>query len=54
MKLTPEGSHHLTYCTNIHPGHGWSEVLANLRTYAPALKHNHQEMSNGDLFRLAS
>jgi hypothetical protein len=38
MKLTPEESVDLTYCTNIHPGNGWSEVLANLRRYAPALK----------------
>lgn len=29
---------HLTYCTNIHPGNGWSEVYANLQRYGPALK----------------
>jgi sugar phosphate isomerase/epimerase len=29
---------HLTYCTNIHPGDGWSAVAANIRRYAPALK----------------
>src|SRR5438067_2302660 len=29
---------HLTYCTNIHPGNGWSEVYGNLQRYAPALK----------------
>ncbi|QBD78779.1 xylose isomerase [Ktedonosporobacter rubrisoli] len=29
---------HLTYCTNIHPGNGWSEVYANLLHYVPALK----------------
>jgi sugar phosphate isomerase/epimerase len=29
---------HLTYCTNIHAADGWQAVLANLRTYAPALK----------------
>jgi sugar phosphate isomerase/epimerase len=28
----------LTYCTNIHPGNGWSEVFAQIRTYAPAVK----------------
>jgi sugar phosphate isomerase/epimerase len=28
----------LTYCTNIHPGNGWSAVNANIRQYAPALK----------------
>jgi hypothetical protein len=38
MKLTLEPAVDLTYCTNIHPGNGWSEVLANLRQYAPALK----------------
>ncbi|MGL5926623.1 MAG: metabolite traffic protein EboE, partial [Chroococcidiopsis sp.] len=29
---------HLTYCTNIHPGEGWSQVFANLQQYIPALK----------------
>ncbi len=29
---------HLTYCTNVHPGNGWSEVLYNLQRYALALK----------------
>jgi sugar phosphate isomerase/epimerase len=29
---------HLTYCTNVHPGNGWSEVYANLQRYALALK----------------
>ncbi len=29
---------HLTYCTNIHPGNGWSEVYSNLQCYASALK----------------
>jgi sugar phosphate isomerase/epimerase len=28
----------LSYCTNIHPAHGWDEVFANLRRYAPAVK----------------
>lgn len=28
----------LTYCTNIHPGEGWGEVLQNLKTYLPPLK----------------
>jgi hypothetical protein len=31
-------SHHLTYCTNIHPGESWTEVFASLRRFAPALK----------------
>ena len=38
MKLNSNDLLHLTYCTNIHPGHGWDEVLAHLRNYAPALK----------------
>ena len=29
---------HLTYCTNIHPGESWPEVLANLERYLPAVK----------------
>ena len=29
---------HLTYCTNIHPGNGWSEVYGNLQRYASPLK----------------
>lgn len=28
----------LTYCTNIHPGEGWAEVLQGLRAYAVPLK----------------
>jgi len=38
VQLDPEGSFHLTYCTNIHPGDGWDAVLANLQRFAPALK----------------
>ncbi|MBZ8178885.1 metabolite traffic protein EboE [Oscillatoria salina] len=30
---------HLTYCTNIHPGETWSEVLTNLKQYIPVLKN---------------
>jgi sugar phosphate isomerase/epimerase len=39
MKLggTPDFGH-LTYCTNIHPGESWPEVLANLRRFLPAVK----------------
>ena len=29
---------HLTYCTNIHPGESWPEVLAALETHLPAIK----------------
>lgn len=32
------GNHHLTYCTNIHPGETWPEVFANLKKYSPVLK----------------
>jgi sugar phosphate isomerase/epimerase len=38
VQIGPAGFFHLTYCTKIHPGHGWEELLANLRGYAPALK----------------
>ena len=38
MQIGPEGFFHLTYCTKIHPGHGWEDLMANLRGYAPALK----------------
>jgi sugar phosphate isomerase/epimerase len=38
MQIVPEGFFHLTYCTKIHPGHGWQDLMANLRRYAPALK----------------
>jgi len=38
VQIGPEGSFHLTYCTKIHPGHGWEELFNNLRRYAPALK----------------
>lgn len=38
MQLDRARAIHLTYCTNIHPGNGWTEVDANLRNFAPALK----------------
>lgn len=38
MRIGNDDCFHLTYCTNIHPGNGWDEVLDNLRSYAPALK----------------
>jgi hypothetical protein len=40
LQIGPEGCFHLTYCTKIHPGHGWDELRANLRNFAPALKAN--------------
>lgn len=30
--------HHLTYCTNIHPGETWPDVFQQLQTYLPPLK----------------
>jgi hypothetical protein len=38
MKISTNGDFHLTYCTNIHPGESWGEVLANLKQYLPVLK----------------
>ncbi|MEX0684949.1 MAG: metabolite traffic protein EboE [Balneolales bacterium] len=29
---------HLTYCTNIHPGHTWSEVQESIEHFGPELK----------------
>lgn len=29
---------HLTYCTNIHPGEAWPEVLASLQRHLPAIR----------------
>jgi hypothetical protein len=29
---------HLTYCTKVHPGHGWDTVLAHLQAGVPELK----------------
>ncbi|WP_460922679.1 metabolite traffic protein EboE [Pontibacter brevis] len=31
--------HHLTYCTNIHPGETWEDVFQQLQTYLPPLKN---------------
>lgn len=31
-------NYQLTYCTNIHPGETWAEVMASLQDYLPALK----------------
>src|SRR5215210_3534962 len=33
------GLGHLTYCTNIHPGETWPEVLAVLRRNLPAIRN---------------
>ena len=31
---------HLTYCTNIHAGEGWDDVIASLRRNVPAIKQS--------------
>ena len=38
MRVGPNGQHHLAYCTNVHPGEGWDDTLAQLRRYLPPLK----------------
>jgi hypothetical protein len=38
MQIGARGCFQLTYCTNIHPGNGWSEVFTNVQRYVPALK----------------
>ncbi|WP_194972383.1 metabolite traffic protein EboE [Aquiflexum lacus] len=30
--------HHLTYCTNIHPGESWADTFENLKQYIPRIK----------------
>jgi hypothetical protein len=40
VQIGPDGFFHLTYCTKIHPGHGWDELFRNLRAYVPQLKEN--------------
>lgn len=47
MKITRNRNLHLTYCTNIHPGETWKEVLANLQKYIPTLK---SRLSPDELF----
>ncbi|MFQ5897793.1 MAG: metabolite traffic protein EboE [Candidatus Methylomirabilia bacterium] len=38
MNLPSPGRPHLTYCTNVHAGETWAEVLASLERYVPAVK----------------
>lgn len=33
-------NHHLTYCSNIHPGESWEETFENLEKYIPEIKKN--------------
>jgi hypothetical protein len=34
------GPFHLTYCSNIHPGETWGEVLASLESHLPAVRRH--------------
>ncbi|SHF63526.1 hypothetical protein SAMN05443144_11137 [Fodinibius roseus] len=47
MQLNNYPTFHLTYCTNIHPGERWEEVLEQLKTHIPDLK---QRLSPGRPF----
>ncbi len=38
MQLGPDGFFHLTYCTKVHPGCGWEELLGNLQALVPRLR----------------
>jgi len=38
MKLPQFPDCHLTYCTNIHPGESWQEVLSQFQKYLPSVK----------------
>jgi sugar phosphate isomerase/epimerase len=38
MRLSLPGQPHLTYCTNIHAGEAWSDILASLRVHLPPIK----------------
>jgi hypothetical protein len=38
MQLASPGAAHLTYCSKVHPGHGWAQVWPQLQACLPALK----------------
>ncbi len=38
MKLDPDSSVHLTYCSNIHPGETWAAVRAQIGAHLPKVK----------------
>jgi hypothetical protein len=38
MQIGKDGFFHLTYCTKIHPCHGWEELFACIQDNVPALK----------------
>lgn len=33
-----KGKHHVTYCTNIHPGQDWDNTFKHLKKYVPEIK----------------
>ncbi|MEO1012741.1 MAG: metabolite traffic protein EboE [Bacteroidota bacterium] len=36
--MNTNGAHHLTYCTNIHPGQDWRTTLSSLKQFVPKIK----------------
>ena len=38
MQIGDDDFFHLTYCTKVHPGSGWGELLQNLQALVPRLK----------------
>jgi hypothetical protein len=38
MQLAIPGAAHLTYCSKVHPGHGWGQVCPQLQACVPRLK----------------
>ncbi|MDD2902532.1 MAG: metabolite traffic protein EboE [Syntrophales bacterium] len=38
MQLASPAQAHLTYCSKVHPGHGWDQVRPQLEAYLPRLK----------------
>jgi hypothetical protein len=38
MQIGRDGLFHLTYCTKIHPCHGWEELFISIQNYVPGLK----------------
>ena len=38
MRIELSSPAHLSYCTNVHPGESWDEVLFNLKAHVPAIK----------------
>ncbi|PSN18226.1 xylose isomerase [filamentous cyanobacterium CCP5] len=55
MHIFGDRLHHLTYCTNIHPGEDWASVFHNLQTHTLKLKQNlAPEAAFGIGLRLAS